>query len=1614
MNRIMIYTAILAAFVLLPVLNGGDTDCVFTAPNCRIAGGNLQYTQGIDAPAGVFGGKLKAVFQLDGALKADAWGVSLWVKPLNWQPRCENFVFFLTMQGEKADNQPVDLIISKFCKQTFLAFNLRDPQAHNFRHGVALWETGAWHHVAITFNRGTYQYYLDGEPIGENKSMKAIGWKTMIIGTPYDSWGYIGEEQTAIGNVKRYSDSPSAERIREEYRHGFQIIADREKEHGGKPRAEYSFDAAATPAGARTIGKISEAEGIAGRGVSADGGMLNVAAGELLGDGKRGTVAMWVRPQWTPATDDCYFFCLLSAPGKRLLLYKPHKTAAVRLIYQDLSEKSQKWTEHEVRSWRENEWHHLAFTWDDGLYTLYVDGKSVGSVNGVPAMKADHILFGKVLPGWGGLGAASTVYDEIKLYDRPLPPAEVNTLYSHFAPAKPAASQKTVPDSPNLATEKNRCIGLASSFGNYQQSYTDNLFDGDPSTFWQAKDPGEPLFLELRWPFPRRVDQLFLRDLSGNLRQVRLESYSGSDDTWKTVKTFQPAEFADGSFTFPEQGTTRLRLHLLPAPGQKAAASAFEAYGPKQPGTDIRKPYWDAWYIWYPEPDKLHKAAQPRYFRKTFQLDKLPESAVVQARSNDYYKIFVNGTEVDTGSIEIRPRQVAKLLKKGENVIAAEANLSRNPGKWGWGEFIAELSLNYPDGTVKIGTGEDWKSSDRSRPGWNEAGKGFDDSAWLAPFCYKRPPEGPWGKISYYPTDICEQADADGKVPVYRAKHGDTVKISFNFTPRHRLNQNYDFLLEAGSDVPGLRGDRHLFATMYTDAPATKGNGGPVTVTADLTLPPWTPSGRQPVYLSAAGQENGLALNINNASKIKIAEIEVAAPAVPSSGTGIAEAKIGYPNGQAAFLLDNHATTPFFWRYISLADPERLYMTEHYSGIRIHQFLLYGKLVDAGPNAWAERFAELDRNIRTLLGVNPQALVVILWDLRPTLRWLQQNPDEMLITAFGKKEGVSFSSAKYRNECLTFTRSLIDYLKSQPYWDRIVGFHPWTCGMPDSVTGGVAENLWQTDRAKITVGDFNPQAMKMFRDFLRRRYLNNVEELRRAWRHPEITFDTATPEIGELTAPGVNDGVFRDPAAGRMAFDYMDFVPTMLSSLILDMCRLTKEMTGGTRINFVHYGFLIAHMQAYNSPGGMFNNNNFDLAELLNDPAIDGYIGAASYSGRLAGTPFLTYFPWSSFRLHGRMYLPDDDTRHYQAATRNYGHTRGLRESQAIIRRNLGADITRNFGSWFADMSQGEGALAVSWTGEREIAEMIGEMNRLYRQAQQIGYRSAAEIAVIFSAKSPRYLDMFHGPTLSNNLINWMYYPEFFRLGAPFDVYLASDLHHPDFPRQYKLYVMMNTFYLSDADRKRIEELKKDGTTFLWFYAPGYVGDNGLDVRQIEALTGIRTEVLPGKEKMTAVLQHHRLAEGMPESGRLGAAGFPAPATRRMHADEFGPKFRIVDPKAETAAQFADGKAALAFRDFGTWKSVYSVIPRLERPVLRNICRLAGVHLYTDADIVFDANRNFMVLHNGYDKERSFTLSLPRRTTVRDAFSDKIVVKNSDSIPVRMEPCSTLIYRLED
>ena len=71
---------------------------------------------------------------------------------------------------------------------------------------------------------------------------------------------------------------------------------------------------------------------------------------------------------------------------------------------------------------------------------------------------------------------------------------------------------------------------------------------------------------------------------------------------------------------------------------------------------------------------------------------------------------------------------------------------SGNPGRWGWGELLFELALNYDDhsdkGLRRLGT--------QQGPGPRGlAEAGFDDSL-EARAQFLQPPQGVWGAIPYH------------------------------------------------------------------------------------------------------------------------------------------------------------------------------------------------------------------------------------------------------------------------------------------------------------------------------------------------------------------------------------------------------------------------------------------------------------------------------------------------------------------------------------------------------------------------------------------------------------------------------------------------------------------------------------------------------------------------------------------------------------------------------------------------------------------------------------------------------------------------------------------------
>ena len=211
------------------------------------------------------------------------------------------------------------------------------------------------------------------------------------------------------------------------------------------------------------------------------------------------------------------------------------------------------------------------------------------------------------------------------------------------------------------------------------------------------------------------------------------------------------------------------------------------------------------------------------------------------------------------------------------------------------------------------------------------------------------------------------------------------------------------------------------------------------------------------------------------------------------------------------------------------------------------------------------------------------------------------------------------------------------------------------------------------------------------------------------------------------------------------------------------------------------------------------------------------------------------------------------------------------------------------------------------------------------------------------------------------------------RMGAPFDVYLLSDIANPALP-DYKLYIFLNAFKLDDDLRQSIEAtVRCEGRTAVWVYAPGYVTDSGFSEDSMAALTGLTIRVsdeeLPAELTITA--QDHAITS-------------TSPAT-------------------------AD-RPTLAVREFADWRSVYSMLP-LRRELLLGLCRYVGVHVYSETFDPFFANRSYAMIHTSTEGMKRIVL--PGEADVTELVTGNEIGAGLSVIEERLPAGVTRIYRMD-
>ncbi len=650
--------------------------------------------------------------------------------------------------------------------------------------------------------------------------------------------------------------------------------------------------------------------------------------------------------------------------------------------------------------------------------------------------------------------------------------------------------------------------------------------------------------------------------------------------------------------------------------------------------------------------------------------------------------------------------------------------------------------------------------------------------------------------------------------------------------------------------------------------------------------------------------------------------------------------------------------------------------------------------------------------LRKILAVDPEALFLLRISFDTKFMagnwWNQEYPDEVEVLSDGQRLSASFASAAWQARVQAFLRAYVQHLRAVGLYDRVIAYQ--LC------TGTCGEWIKDWSSMSPASGDFSPAMQRRFRDWLREHYQGDEAALQAAWGDPAVTFETAEVPSGEAQA-ATTHFLFRDPSRERQTIDFYACYADAAAEALLGMCRAVKEATHGEKLTGAFFGYLME--LAWNNC--FFNDNTGDLTgsevstvqrsghlglrRVLRSPDFDFVVSPYSYAFRGMGGDGLPMQPTESVRLHGKLYLFEEDTlMHNNFDPQGRMHPKD--KTLPIYHRNFAQVLTHGLGITWMESSY--------FVEDPALKPQMPHWHRVYDRLGQwalnLDRKPSADVAVFLDDESYRYESNRNNIDLP--LIAHQRVVSLNRFGAPHDLYLLEDLLEGNLP-PYKLYVFLNAFHLDHARRRALHAiLGTGGRTALWYYAPGYLNQEAAAPAHVDHMTELTGFHFHKSGSYWSVLGH--------------LTNFKHPITRGLSQEMFwgttralGPIFHLADAEATILGEVVYGlgrcQPGLGLKPYQPpgaaqpFTSIYAATPNLPSAVLRGIARHAGAHIYNgDGDVLY-ATPDLLSVHTVAGGPRRFDLPRPVEV-VHDLFHNRRVAQDTAQFCDELTPESTALY----
>lgn len=441
----------------------------------------------------------------------------------------------------------------------------------------------------------------------------------------------------------------------------------------------------------------------------------------------------------------------------------------------------------------------------------------------------------------------------------------------------------------------------------------------------------------------------------------------------------------------------------------------------------------------------------------------------------------------------------------------------------------------------------------------------------------------------------------------------------------------------------------------------------------------------------------------------------------------------------------------------------------------------------------APDYTAVDQWIDNVLKANPNALIIPRFQTDgPPDWWKSVHPDDVMKFDDGTVGPLaSVHSAVWRTDAASNIRAYVKHMESK-YGDNIAGYH---------VAGQTSDEWFYWNFPQKATG-FEPSAVTAFKAFLRSKYRTD-KAIQMSWTDLGITLNTASvPTVSERTA--VSIGQFRDPRKQQKAIDFDEFANTGMADAVSLMCKAVKDIAPN-KLAIAFYGY---QMEQFGLPG----SGGLALGRLLKSPYVDAIVSPTSYYDRASGGSGAMMGAFDSVRLHGKLWLTEDDTRTFLSTPdAGFGRCADLRETLGVLQRNFAVSLTHGAGQWWGDIA------SRGWFNDSAIWQNNGRLAKAYNSQVSNLTVYSPEVAVILDERS-----CYYHPASQDYLLH-VFRQQYYRIGAPVGVYLLDDLVAGKTPKA-KMYIFLDTFRLDSSQLRAIKKQAcRPGNVLLWMTDPGII-----------------------------------------------------------------------------------------------------------------------------------------------------------------------------------------------